>query len=166
MEGDFTTACNEHMNALFRYCYFKISDREMAKDLVQETYMRTWNCLVKGQKIQNIRAFFYRILNNLIIDEYRSKGSMKKSVSLDKLAETGFDPSFDDTEKMENKIDGEKAVKLLQKIPETYRKIISMRYLRDMTLEEMSEELNESKNSITVKAYRGMKKLKTFLNHA
>ncbi len=159
-EDQFIKACEEHSDALFRYCSFKISDREIAKDLVQETFMKTWSYLSKGQEIENIRAFFYKTLGNLIVDQYRKK----KTVSLDKLSETGFDPSFDDKENLENKIDGQKAIGLLSQIPEAYREAIFMRYVEDMTLKEISEITGEHENTIAVKVHRGLKKVKKIFN--
>ena len=79
---------------LFRHCYFRLSDREKARDLMQESFTRTWERLVDGEKIKNLKAFVYRVANNLIIDIYRKK----KESSLDLLQEDGFDPGSDDHE--------------------------------------------------------------------
>jgi RNA polymerase sigma-70 factor (ECF subfamily) len=156
-EKEFIQACETHSDALFRYCYFKISDREIAKDLVQETFLKTWNYLVKGEKIDNIRAFFYKILGNLIIDDYRKK----KAVSLDELASTThFDPGFDEEEMLENKLDAEFTLKLLDEIPEMYKDVIIMRYVEDLSLTEISGITKESENTVAVKIHRGLKKLK------
>ena len=157
IEKEFIEACEVHSDALFRYCFFKISDREIAKDLVQETFMKTWNYLTKGEKIGNLRAFFYRTLSNLIIDEYRKK----KAVSLDNLQEkTGFDQGFDEEEILEDKIDAEKALLLLHQIGEDYKDIIVMRYVQELSIKEIAEIINESENTVSVKIHRGLKKVK------
>jgi RNA polymerase sigma-70 factor (ECF subfamily) len=156
MEQQFTKACEDYSDALFRYCFLKVSDREIAKDLVQETFMKTWSYLVKGEKVQNIRAFFYKILGNLVVDHYRKK----KTVSLDLLSEEGFDPVFESSENLENKIDGEKAIKILRHIPKAYQEVIFMRYVEDMTLGEIAKITKETENGVAVKIHRGLKKIK------
>ena len=157
IEKEFIEACEVHSDALFRYCFFKISDREIAKDLVQETFMKTWNYLAKGEKIGNIRAFFYKILSNLIIDEYRKK----KAVSLDNLQEKiGFDLGFNEEETLEDKIDAEKALLSLNQIGESYRDIIVMRYIQELSIKEIAEIINESENTVSVKIHRGLKKVR------
>ncbi|HEU0085357.1 MAG TPA: RNA polymerase sigma factor [Candidatus Paceibacterota bacterium] len=161
-ERKFTEACEEHFDALYRYCFFKTSSRDTAQDLVQETYLKAWNYLMKGEEIKNLKAFFYRILNNLIIDEYRKK----KTVSLDLLSEKGFDPGVNETERMENQIDGERAMKLLKKIPEMYREVIFMRYVQELSLKEMADILDQSENAIAVKVHRGLKKVEKFFNNS
>ncbi len=84
----------------------------MAKDLVQETYMKTWNSMVKGEDIHNIRAFFYKILGNLVVDHYRKK----KTLSLDRLSEVGFEPSFSDLENLENRYEFERNFRYYRRI--------------------------------------------------
>lgn len=156
LEAEFIKACEDYSDDLFRFCYFKISDREMAKDFVQETYLRTWNYMIRGNKVHNIRALFYKILGNLIVDQYRKK----KTVSLENLTEFGFEPGFSDLANLENKIDGEKAIKILSQLPENYKEVIFMRYVQDMSLREISEITGESENIIAVKVHRGLKKIK------
>lgn len=82
-EREFTQAYEEHADALFRHCYFRVSNRERALELTQEAFMKTWDSVAQGKEINNYRAFLFRVLNNLIIDEYRKK----KSTSLDALLE-------------------------------------------------------------------------------
>ncbi len=133
----------------------------MAKDLVQETFTKTWAYLAKGAVIENMRAFFYRTLGNLIIDEYRKK----KSISLDAMTEySGFEPVFHDQENLENKIDGRIAIDMLKDISEGYREVIFMRYVEDMTLTEIAAITGESENAIAVKVHRGLKKMKELFN--
>lgn len=78
-ERDFLAAYDEHSDALFRHVLIRVRDREVAKDIVQEAFSRTWLYLSEGKKIDYMRAFLYRVANNLIVDGSRKK----KSASLD-----------------------------------------------------------------------------------
>ena len=82
-ERAFIDAFEAHSDALFRHALFRISDRERAYDLTQETYLKAWDYLASGKEIQQYKSFLYRILHNLIIDEYRRK----RGVSLDEMLE-------------------------------------------------------------------------------
>ena len=90
-EQQFLEAHTQHSDAIFRYCYYRVFDREKAKDYVQETYLRTWKYLAEGRKVDNIRAFLYRTATNLIIDESRKK----KATSLDQIMQKDFAPNDD-----------------------------------------------------------------------
>lgn len=150
-------AHHDYEQALKRHSFFKLGNQALGNDLVQDTFIKTWSYLVKGGKIEVMKAFLYHVLNNLIVDEYRKR----KSVSLDLLLEKGFEPSaVDQLGKFSDLLDGKKAALLIQKLPEKYRRVITMRYVQDLTLKEISLITGLSKNTITVQAYRGLEKLK------
>jgi len=133
----------------------------MVEDLVQDTFMKTWSYLVKGGKIDVMKAFLYHVLNNLIIDEYRKK----KTASLDVLLEKGFEPGKDPSERLLNALDGKAALLLIQQLPDRYRKVLNMRYVQDLSLSEMSLLTGQSKNAMAVQVHRGLEKLKLLYNH-
>jgi RNA polymerase sigma-70 factor (ECF subfamily) len=125
--------------------------------LVQDTFVKTWSYLVKGGKIDVMKAFLYHVLNNLIIDEYRKR----KAVSLDLLLEKGFEPiSRNSSDRFSSVFDAKIAVSLIARLPEKYRKVMRMRYLQDLSLAEIALITGQTKNAITVQAYRGLKKIK------
>ncbi len=74
IEQRFLALYDETADAVYRHCYFRVHDRELAKDMTQEAYARTWNTLAKGGiEIENLKAFLFRIASNLVIDHYRKK---------------------------------------------------------------------------------------------
>ncbi len=152
----FLKAYDEYSDALFRHCLFKVSDRELAKDLLQETFTKVWVYVSKGKKIGNMRAFLYKTLNNLVIDEYRKK----RNISLDLLAEDGFDPKADNLPNTSDMIDGERAVKLLSKLDDPYKETVFLRYVNGLEISEIAEITEQTENAVSVHIHRGLKKLK------
>ena len=150
---DFNKALNSH-------AFFKINDRSLGEDLVQNTFIKTWSYLIKGGRIKTMKAFLYHILNNLIIDEYRKH----KSSSLDVLIEGGYEPGSDDTERLFNNFDGKKASLMIEKLPQIYQEVMKMRYMNDFSLEEISNITGQTKNTIAVQTCRGLEKLKILYN--
>jgi DNA-directed RNA polymerase specialized sigma24 family protein len=75
--------------------------------------------------------------------------------------EKGFEPkSAGSTERFFNFLDGKASVLLIRRLPETYRKVMYMRYVQELSIKEMAVLTGQTKNAITVKAHRGLKKLK------
>lgn len=151
------TAYSEHADALFRYGLFKLNDREQAKDILQETFVRAWQYLSKNESVDNFKAFLYKIMGNLVIDEYRRR---KPVDSLETMSEDGFDPSFDDTDRWFDTIDGTRALNLLSKVPAPYGEAVYMRYVEELSLKEIAEVTGERENTIAVHIHRGLEKLK------
>jgi RNA polymerase sigma-70 factor (ECF subfamily) len=138
------------------YAAFKVSDKAIGEDLVQDTFVKTWSYLARGGKIHVMKSFLYHVLNNLIVDEYRKR----KTTSLDVLLEKGYEPSFDNSKSLFDLLDGKSALLLIQRLPLTYRKAMRMRYVQDLTLKEMSLVTGQSKNTLAVQLHRGTQKLK------
>lgn len=160
-----TTAYQEYGKGLNKYSFFKLSNRTLSEDLVQDTFMKTWSYLIKGGKIDTMKAFLYRILNNLVVDEYRKH----KTVSLDALLEKGFEPtisnSIADSNRFFDKLGGKMAVLLIQRLPEKYQKVMRMRYSQDLSLKEIALITGQSRNTVAVQVHRGLEKLKLLYNH-
>lgn len=159
----FTEAYEQNADALFRYAFFNVSNRELAKDLVQETFTKTWDYVASGKVITNLKAFLYKIMKNLIIDYYRSK----KTSSLDILIEEeNFDPPAenDDQEKAETRLDARIAFSILDKIPKEYREVIMMRCVEELSFKEIAYITEETENTVAVRYHRGLKKVKEIFN--
>lgn len=155
-----TRAHDDFSRGLSRYAHLKIYDIATGDDLVQTTFMKTWQYLQKTGKIELMRAFLYHVLNLLIIDEYRKK----KTVSLDLLTEEGLELEAINSENIYNVIDGKALALLIQKLPEKYRSAITMRYTNDLSLKEMSVITNKSQNTMSVQVHRGLAKLRLLSN--
>lgn len=149
-------AHHDYEKALNLHSYFRLNDRALSNDLVQETFIKTWSYLAKGGKIDAMKAFLYHVLNNLIIDEYRKK----KAVSLDLLLEKGFEPQNKAGTSIADDMDNKAVLALMHKLPEKYQKALRMRYAQDLSLEEMSLLTGQSKNTMAVQVHRATEKLK------
>lgn len=158
MQEKFSTALSNYQRDLYTHAFFRVNDREIGKDLVQDTFMKTWNYLKNGGRIIMMRAFLYHILNNLIIDEYRKR--KHKAASLDSLLETGYEPMTDEHLHVIDTLDGKTTADLIIQLPQKYESVLRMHYLEHLSLDEMSKKTGQSKNTIAVQAHRGLKKLK------
>ncbi len=152
---EFLKAYDEFADAIYRHCFFRISDAGRAQELTQDTFMRAWDSIAHGKVIENIRAFLYRIANNLIIDEYKKK----KTTSLDELVADGFQPQVEDAN-WNDILDSKQLVQCLDKVEEPYRSAVIMRYLDGFSPKEISDALKVSANVISVRITRGLEKLR------
>lgn len=153
-----TTAHRDYEKGLNRHAFFKLNNHATSADLVQDTFMKTWKYLLRGGQIDLMKAFLYHVLNNLIVDEYRKR--KHRTTSLDTLIEKGFEISIDDSRKLFDTLDGKAVLLLFENLPPSYHKMIHMRYIQDLSLEEISSLTKQSKNNVAVKIHRGLKKLK------
>jgi RNA polymerase sigma-70 factor (ECF subfamily) len=158
-ERTFLSAYEENADALFRYCMMRVRNRELATDIVQETFTRTWSYLAEGKKIEHLRAFLYRTLYNLIVDTMRKK----RSVSLDEMQdEDGFEP-VDDMPQGPDAATREEvkaAMRLLSSLDDMYAQAVTLRYVESLTPREIADILNVSENVVSVRIHRGLAQLR------
>ncbi len=162
-EERFLKAFEEYSEALFRHSAIRISNRERSIDVVHDTFTKVWSYIRAGHEIDSYRSFLYKVLNNLIIDEYRKK----KEASLDALLEVeGVDEgSFSElsestVEALAATIDGRKAFELLADLPEEYKEVLLFRFVDELGPKEIAALIEESENVVSVRIHRGLKLLR------
>ena len=159
LENNFLAAYQTYSDAIFRYCYYRVFDRDQAKDYVQEAYCRTWKYLAEGKEIENMRAFLYRTATNIIIDESRKR----KHASLDQIMEKGFSPKTDPRQTTQDHFTGTELINVIKSLDEKYRDVIIMKYLDDLSTKEIAAALNETENNVYVRISRGMEKVREII---
>lgn len=162
-EERFLAAFDEYGDALFRHAFLRISDREKAVDVVHDTYTKIWSYIRNGHEIESFRPFLYKVLNNLIIDEYRKT----KESSLDALFDQeGIDEgtfselSENTVESLAATIDGRQAFELLNHLPDEYKEVIVLRFVDGLGPKEIAALVEESENIVSVRIHRGLKMLR------
>lgn len=159
----FVKAYDKNVNDIHRFIYFKIGNKEETNDLTSMVFLKTWNH-IKNNSLEDsktLRALLYKIARNTIIDYYRETGN-KITASLDDedhkidVVDDGVDP--------QEKIDSEANLELIKsKLPllkEEYREVIIMKFINDLTLEEISDISGKKIGNIRVILHRALGALK------
>ncbi len=162
IEEKFLSAYDQYAPAILRHVCFRVSDRRTAEDIVQETFMKAWRCAAAEKEIGNLRAFFYKIADNLIIDHYRRKS--RSFVSLEEISE---EPSqeAEQEKRAEKSLLGRLIEKHLSQIDDERRKIVLYRYVDGLSAKEISALTGKAPGHINVIIHREIKTLKEKFRH-
>ncbi len=63
----------EEYDKIYRYCYFRLRERELSEDITQETFLRYFASYHHTDSLSMLKCL-YTIARNLCIDEYRRAG--------------------------------------------------------------------------------------------
>lgn len=155
-------AYDEHAEALYRHCYFRVYSKERAEELVQETFVKVWEYLQKGHEVENLRAFLYRVATNLIIDDSRKK----KETRLDDILEDApsLEPRTDGRHTIETALMHKTALEVMQELSDDYREVLTMRYVDDLDVSEIAETLGITPNNVSVRLNRATNALRSLFS--
>ncbi|MBI2631332.1 sigma-70 family RNA polymerase sigma factor [Candidatus Nomurabacteria bacterium] len=156
-KNKFIESYDLYAEAIFRYCLFKVFDRERAKELMQETFTKTWEYLEKGKEVENLRAFLYKVAHNLCVNEI----IRPKSFSLDEMSEkVNFNPEDKNSRSPENETDISLLIEKMKMLQPQEKEILTMRYIDDLAVAEIAELLGMIPNSVSVKIRRAEESLR------
>lgn len=162
-EKRFLEAFEEYNDALFRHAQIRVSDRERALDLVHDTFTKVWSYVRAGHEVDSFRPFLYKVLNNLIVDEYRKRreSSLDAILAQEGVNEGSFNELVENSaEALAATMDGRHAFDLLQTLPDEYREVITLRFVDGLGPKEIAELIEESENVVSVRLHRALKALR------
>jgi RNA polymerase sigma-70 factor (ECF subfamily) len=161
MNHTFEMIYEKESDAIFRFCLVRVSSREQSLDITQETFLRLWQSLQKGEDIQNSRAFLFTIAHRLVIDWYRKK----KSLSWDKIFSKD-DKEIDVVDEKTTEInlstsaEGRYLMDKINELSPTYRDPVYLRYVEDLSPPEIGKIIGLSTNATSVRINRGIEELR------
>ena len=152
---------------LFNYTISRVNDREIAQDLVQETFLAGLKSMKNFKGEASERTWLISILKRKIIDHYRKINSIKGKAEVritsnnesetegDWLEERVADP-FDKTaeDSMQNIELGEAILNCLSKLPEKQAEVFRMKTIEGIETEDICNELNISASNLWVIIHR------------
>lgn len=153
---ELTEWVDAHTDELFAWALYKVSDVELAKDLVQDTFLAAAEKFGTYQGNSSPKTWLFGILNHKIIDVYRRKVKHPVNVpdisALNAFDETGHwnkDKAPTDWHDEETHLlDKQEFQAVLQKclnaLPEKWHIAVKLKYLLDKKGEEICQELDIS----------------------
>jgi RNA polymerase sigma-70 factor, ECF subfamily len=161
-EAAFTRLYEDHQPGVHAFLLARTSDAEVARDLLQETFLRAWRrcdelaALEPGRQ----RGWLYTVARNLVIDRYRSEGS-RRSAIVDAEGEARRVASL--------QVDAEDAVtrrddlavleEAIGELPEDERTILTMVAVGEMTSQQVGEALDLPPGTVRYRLHRARTRL-------
>ena len=158
----FLAAHDELADDIFAFCHARTSNREVALDVTQDIFLNVWDYLASGKTVQHLRAFIYRTARNKIVDYYRKH----KSSSLDMAREFGFDLSDSGyaVAYATTQADADFTMRAMEALSPQHYQIIQMRYVDQLSLDEIAFQYGETKNTISVRLHRALAQARKHLD--
>ncbi len=168
LEGDdnaFTVLVNRYQKPIHTFVWRKIGDFHTAQELTQDIFLKAYKKLSLLKPPYHFLGWLYVIAARQCIAWMRKKQEPTTSldampgVQLAELSYAAYEATGAEAADVEHQRDLVK--RLLQKLPESERTVVTMHYLAEMPCEKISEFLGVSPNTIKSRLHRARKRLKT-----
>ncbi len=161
-ERDFTRLYTEHQRAIHAYLVGRTGDREAARDLLQEVFLRAWRHVDAWCELPAERqcAWLFTVARNLVIDAHRGRaGADAALAAIERAART----TARAVEEPEASIELRERVALLeraiQRLPERLRVVLSLHVVGELTSSQVGELLGEPAGTIRYRLSRARRQL-------
>jgi RNA polymerase sigma-70 factor, ECF subfamily len=150
----------QHHEHIFRFIWSRVYDAQQAEDLTGEVFTRMVANL-SGFRDRSLpfRAWLYRIARNLIIDHQRKESS---AASLADVVDHPIAQASPE-EQAEATLTLKQVQRALQNIDPEQREVVELRFLGELSLEEVSLVLNKSIPAVKALQHRGLASLRAHL---
>jgi RNA polymerase sigma-70 factor, ECF subfamily len=155
-----------HMDALYRTALRMTKNENDAEDLVQEAFAKAYRFWDKFEPGSNCRAWLFKIMTNIFINEYRSKSRAPVAVNVDdiddnflygQLAQNG---SEDNPERQFfAKIFDDDVKKAIEELPDDFRMVVILSFLEGFSYQEIAEIADLQLGTVKSRLHRGRKLL-------
>jgi RNA polymerase sigma-70 factor (ECF subfamily) len=145
---------------LYSWAFHKVSDTELAKDLVQDTFLAAVEKIQSFKGDSSPKTWLFSILNHKIIDYYRKKINQPTSIENQSLLsffdeegswKTDKRPKYwdeDETELLDSEEFRKILVSCLDELPEKGNASIKLKYLLNKNGDEICQELRLSPTNL------------------
>jgi len=156
-EQAFAQFYNTYKDKIYSFIYFKVSSKEKADDLVNDTFLKVYRYLKDDEayEVENFQALLYKTARNLVIDFYRTR---KQYISLENAKEIKADIDID--KEIDDKIKIEIINKHLSTLKPEYIKVVKLHLFDELSFKEIAEITGDSEGSVRMRAHRGMVQLR------
>lgn len=143
-----TWAYQTHVTAIYQYIYNRVGNRPDAEDLTAQVFMKAVNGMRSDVSLPELRSWLYRVAQTTLADHWREyyaedAGELEEDVTRP--------PAPRENPEAVQRVDT-----LLATLPESYRRVLELRFLRGYSVRETAQELSLSETNVKVLQFRAL----------
>ncbi|MGD8399076.1 MAG: RNA polymerase sigma factor [Anaerolineae bacterium] len=153
---------DRHYDAVYRYCFFRVGEVEVAQDVAGEVFLRMVEKLhtykVRGRPLL---AWLYTIARNLCIDVHRRNGR-EKQLPLEDLGSV-IDGGVDVVLHTDRRLRAECLSEAMEQLTEDQRRVILLKFMEGLSNRETARVLAKTEGAVKSLQHRALAALERVL---
>ena len=152
-----------YADKLFTSALRMTTDRELAKDCIQEVFIEIWNYRNTLGDVMHSQSYLVKVMRSVLLKKLKKESRITRYVASDTLAS-----SEESMEEMiiSSDIDKEKKKKLhiaLSNLTSRQKQVLEMRFYEGLTYEQIADKLRMNYQSVNNLAFRTIHRLRSHL---
>src|SRR5437016_7478155 len=143
-----TWAYQTHVTAIYQYIYSRVGNRPDAEDLTAQVFMKAISGMRSDVSVPELRSWLYRVAQTTLADHWREYYAEDTGELDDDVTRP---PAPRENPEAVLRVDS-----LLATLPESYRRVLALRFLRGHSRRETAQELNLSETNVKVLQFRAL----------
>ena len=150
---DWESVYQDNIVGIYQLVFRKVGNSADAEDLAEEVLMQTLKTLRLPAPVPTVRAYLVKTARSVLADHWRRHYAARDAANeLEQLPlEIGMNPDA-----------SERAERVLALLPDNFRSILELRFLRGYSVREAATELGVSESNARVLQFRALRKAAQF----
>jgi len=149
-----------HSQDLYKYALWLCKDKNMAEDVMQETFLRAWKSLDSLREAKAAKGWLFTIFRREHARQFERKQFQYSDVEeMDTLEDSNSTVGYDD------RPEAFALRNALKKLHEDYREPLEMQVLGGFSCDEIAAILDISSSAVMTRLFRARKKMRQILGH-
>lgn len=150
--ADWEAVYQDNVVGIYQLVYRRVGNAADAEDLAEEVLLRTLKALRLPAAARSVRAYLVQTANTVLADHWRRHYAAKEAVL--ELQRLPPDPLSGSS----GSVAVERAERVLGLLPENFRRVLELRFLRGFSVREVARELRLTESNVRVIQFRALRK--------
>jgi RNA polymerase sigma-70 factor, ECF subfamily len=153
---------DKYYDVVFRYVLFRISDRSLAEDLTQETFVRALRRISSvSDQGRDIGAWFITIARNLIFDHVKSS-HYRLEQTTNEIIELSPSTGGPDQQVLDSATN-EELLRCVRKLNPDQQELFNLRFLQGLSVAETAQIMDRKEGAVKALQHRVVRRLAQLL---
>lgn len=161
-QGDllaFRLLVDKYKTMAFHIAMQNVRNVEDAEEIAQDAFLNTYQSISKFKGESKFSTWFYRIVFNLAVSKTRKKKIETSNIDETEISDYEIAEAYEEFTSMEQEERSQQIKQAVNKLKEDESLIITLFYLNENTIEEISTITDLSISNVKVKLHRARKSL-------
>jgi RNA polymerase sigma-70 factor (ECF subfamily) len=157
---------SQHLDAIYRYIYFRVGIIEESEDLTETVFLKAWEALPGYRSFGfPFSSWLYKIAHNIVVDFHRKQKHNHSTLDETELKITLNEDPSSTLSQVISKEEMKQLAVAVSRLPEDQQQIIVLRFIEGLSHKEISQIIKKGEGACRMLQHRALMSLNKLINN-